>query len=132
MREVDGQMNQNDPYHFSEFPVLETDRLLLRGPVLSDAADIFVFRSDAYVQRFNAKPMVAVSKAEELVEKNRSMFDRQDGILWAVTMNGEDRVIGLVGFSAWSYSNRAMAGCRLVAKCLMLVVGRAFRWSDSW
>ena len=73
-----------DEYQFTEFPLLETERLILREAILSDAADIFVFRSDSYVQRFNSKPMVAVSEAEEMIERNRAMFDRQDGVIWAV------------------------------------------------
>jgi ribosomal-protein-alanine N-acetyltransferase len=103
-------MDPADPNHISLFPILKTKRLILREPVLSDAADIFVFCSDPVVQKYNARPIVSVSEAEELIVRNRAMFHREDGIVWAVTLKGEDRVIGMVGFSAWSYHNRAMAG----------------------
>jgi ribosomal-protein-alanine N-acetyltransferase len=103
-------MNTTDLPTFSEFPVLKTSRLILRELALADATDIFVFRRDPIVQRYNAKPMVDISEARELVERNRAVYLRQDGILWAVTLKGQDIVIGLVGFSQWSYSNRAMLG----------------------
>jgi ribosomal-protein-alanine N-acetyltransferase len=103
-------MNTTEQLDLSEFPIIETQRLVLRQPVLSDAADIFVFRGDPMVQRYNAEPMVDISEARELIERNRAEYLRQDGILWAVTLKGQDTVIGLVGFSQWSYSNRAMLG----------------------
>ena len=103
-------MNTLEQIDFSEFPVLETERLTLREPVLSDAADIFVFRSDPVVQRYNSKPMVDISEVRELIEQHRAIYLRQDGIVWAVTLKGQDAVIGLVGFSNWSYHNRAMLG----------------------
>lgn len=103
-------MDAADEINFTEFPKLQTKRLILRELALSDADDIFVFRSDAYVQRFNAKPMKDVSEARDLVERNKAVFERQDGILWGVTLKKQDTVIGIVGFGQWSYSNRAMLG----------------------
>jgi ribosomal-protein-alanine N-acetyltransferase len=107
-------MATNDEIDFdkwiAEFPTLETERLILRETVLADAADIFVFRSDAYVQRYNSKPMENVSEAVESIKRSRAVYLRQDGISWAVTLKGQDTVIGGVGFSNWSYHNRAMAG----------------------
>jgi ribosomal-protein-alanine N-acetyltransferase len=111
-------MDPDDPNYITLFPILETERLILREPVLSDAADIFVFRSDPVVQKYNARPIMAVSEAEEMIERNRAMFDREDGIVWAVTLKGEDRDIGMVGFSAWSYHNRAMVGYDLAREYL--------------
>ena len=103
-------MNSMDQIDFSEFPILETKRLRLREPVLSDAADIFVFRSDPVVQRYNSKPMEDVSEAKEYVRRHRAEYLNQDGIVWAVTLKAQDTVIGLVGFHNWSYHNRAMLG----------------------
>jgi RimJ/RimL family protein N-acetyltransferase len=36
-------------------PVLVTERLVLRGIVADDAADLFAFRSDPVEQRYNAR-----------------------------------------------------------------------------
>jgi ribosomal-protein-alanine N-acetyltransferase len=103
-------MTSEDEIEFSEFPALETKRLVLREPVLSDAAGFFVFQSDPVVQRYNMNPLENVSEAEELIERNQAIYSRQDGIIWAVTLKGQDTVIGSVGFSAWSYHNRVMLG----------------------
>jgi len=98
-------------FDFSEFPVLETTRLLLREPVLSDAADIFIFRSDPIVQRYNDETMVDLSRARECIEEHHAEYTNHERILWAVTMKERDAVIGLVGFDDWNqYHNRAMLG----------------------
>jgi len=107
-------MNKSDPFDFSKhlavFPVLETERLILREPILTDAADIYAFRSDPVVQKYNARPMTDVSEARGLIEQHQADYLNEDGILWGITLKERDAVIGLVGFSAWSLSNRAMLG----------------------
>lgn len=98
-------------FDFSKFPVLETKRLTLREPVLSDATDIFIFRSDAIVQRYNDEPMTDLSQAKDFIKEHRAEYTNQERILWAVTMKEQDAVIGLVGFGDWNrYHNRAMIG----------------------
>ena len=46
-------------FDFSEFPVLITDRIILRELRKEDAADLLVFRGDAEEQRFNSEPLDA-------------------------------------------------------------------------
>lgn len=100
----------NDETGWSEFPVLNTERLILRQPVLSDAQDVFIFRSDPIVQRFNSNPITEIYEAEELISTINEEYERTDGIIWGITLKGVDRVIGLVGFNQWSYHNRAILG----------------------
>ena len=95
---------------FSDFPVVETERLILREAVEEDAADFFVFRSAPIVQRYNSEPLEEISEAIEQIRQDQAVYARQDGIVWAVTLKPDDTVIGAVGFSAWSYHNRAMLG----------------------
>lgn len=99
-----------DDTGWSEFPVLNTERLNLRQPVLSDAQDVFVLRSDLIVQRFNSEPMTEMSEDEALISMINEGYERTDGIGWGITLKGTDRVIGLVGFNQWSYHNRAILG----------------------
>jgi len=68
-------------FDFSIFPVLETKRLTLREPVLSDAADIFFFRSDAIVQRYNDEPMTDLSQAKDFIKEHRAEYTNQERIL---------------------------------------------------
>jgi len=103
-------MSTIDKFPFPEFPVLQTKRLILREVTLSDAKDVFVFRSDAYVQRYNAKPLEDVSEAREQISEMKAVYERTDGIAWGITHKEQDTIIGMVGFWQWSYSNRVMLG----------------------
>ncbi len=104
-------MNHPRVFDFSAFPTLTTDRLILREPLSSDAADVFVFRSDPVVQKYNAEPMTEVSQAVDFIERMRSQYNEQKRILWAATMRDGHKVIGLVGFGDWDrHHRRAMLG----------------------
>ena len=95
---------------WSEFPVLKTERLLLRQPRLSDAADVFVFSSDPVVQKYNAEPTTDIAEAEELIRAYNAEYEKKDGVIWGITRQGIDTVIGMIGFHYWSVHNRAMLG----------------------
>jgi ribosomal-protein-alanine N-acetyltransferase len=53
----------------SDFPTLETDRLLLRELVADDAPALFAIHGDAPAMRwYGADPMVDVRQAQRLIE----------------------------------------------------------------
>ena len=60
-------------FDFSTFPILTTERLILREVVAADAPDVFIFRSDPEVQkRLNLSPD-QVRKLQNL----QSQYDTQ-------------------------------------------------------
>ena len=61
-------------FDFSEFPIIETPRLILREPVLSDSAELFIFRSDPIVQRYNDELMTDISQAREFIQVHRTEY----------------------------------------------------------
>jgi ribosomal-protein-alanine N-acetyltransferase len=103
-------MNNTKVFDFSSFPVLETERLVLRRVRPSDAADVLVYWGDPYVQRFNGPVYQSVEAVRETIEKAQEKAS-EDGIGWAVTFRGQDKVIGGFGFHDWSrYHRRAEVG----------------------
>ena len=100
----------NDGTGWTEFPVLETERLILRQPKSSDAADVLVFSSDPVVQKYNAVPTTKLSEAEEIINSYNAEYERIDGVVWGITIRGVDSVIGMIGFHYWSVHNRATLG----------------------
>jgi ribosomal-protein-alanine N-acetyltransferase len=98
-------------FDFSNFPTLETKRFILREPVTSDAPDVYVFRSDPEVQKYNDEPMVDVSEAVAFIQEHMDEYAAQQRILWAIAFRDEDRVLGLCGFNYWNrHHNRASIG----------------------
>ena len=69
-------------FDFAAFPTLTTERLRLREPVPADAADVFVFRSDSEVQKYNSAPMRAVADALALITEARAAYAARRRICW--------------------------------------------------
>lgn len=99
------------------FPVLETERLILRKARLSDAADVLVFRGDPVVQRFNDPVMQTVEEVQTLLEELQAETTAREGLCWAVTIKPQDAVVGLFGFHHWNhYHRRAEVGYDLARR----------------
>lgn len=96
----------NQVFDISVFPILKTERLLLRRPETADAADVLAFRGDVYVQRFNSKPITSVGEAEQQILEAQAEYARHEGITWAVTLAGEDKVLGHFALHSWSRNHR--------------------------
>jgi ribosomal-protein-alanine N-acetyltransferase len=92
--------------HLATFPPLETDRLLLRQLVATDAQDAFLFLSDEETMRYyDPAPMTRLEQVEQSIERHRSRFEHHDALRWGITLKGENRVIGNAGYS-WEAENR--------------------------
>ncbi len=66
---------------FATFPVLETERLLLRAVTPDDTADIFRIMSDPRVMRYFGKaPMASLDQAARRADGFRADFEAQTGV----------------------------------------------------
>ncbi|HET9222494.1 MAG TPA: GNAT family protein [Roseiflexaceae bacterium] len=83
---------------FDTFPVLETERLILREIRLSDAEEVFRIYSDPQVMRFwGSAPMASLEEARGQIAGRAAAFSARSGIRWAITRKGDDRLIGSCG-----------------------------------
>ena len=93
-------------FDFSAFPVLITDRIILRELRKEDAADLLVFRGDAEEQRFNSEPLQTLEQSVALIEEVRGDYAAQTGLPWALTLKSSGRVVGLFGYHHWDHYHR--------------------------
>jgi ribosomal-protein-alanine N-acetyltransferase len=100
---------------FDTFPILETDRLIMREIRASDADKIFKMRSNGRINQFIARnEMGKFEKSIELVERTISAYNNGQGIGWAGVLRGKDEIIGTCGFNQIDYQNlRAEIGGEL-------------------
>lgn len=85
--------------NFDPFPVLETERLLLRRTVLDDAQFYFEIRSNKEAMKHICKPLqVSVEDAKALIYKINEMIAFNDGISWAICLKSDNKFIGTVSF----------------------------------
>jgi RimJ/RimL family protein N-acetyltransferase len=103
-----GQMT-NLTFNFESFPVLYTERLILREITASDAEAIFRVRGDIRVTRLNSgKPMESITEARDLIDKSRRAFLDQRRIDWGIVLKSAPQLglIGRVGFNYWLKQDR--------------------------
>lgn len=101
-------MKERSP--MNEFPVLKTDRLLLREFRPTDAQAVFdSFSQEAVTKYINRGPMQSIQEAEKLVEVRTSLFGRGIGIRWAITLiENPDSLIGSCGYYKMDKGNHSV------------------------
>jgi ribosomal-protein-alanine N-acetyltransferase len=81
----------------STFPTLTTERLILRQPLESDAQQIFLLRSDAIVNKYlDRQPGRTVEEALSFIRKVNERFKNNEGLYWAITQAGNEKLIGTI------------------------------------
>lgn len=86
-------------FNFQPFPIITTDRLLLRAINLADANEIFTLRSDKAVLKYLDRPPAKnLEEAIEFIKKNIEQLTANDGISWAITLKDNSSLIGTIGF----------------------------------
>ncbi|WNF25192.1 GNAT family protein [Mesobacillus jeotgali] len=82
-----------------KFPVIETDRLILKEIIRDDAEDIFKYLSDENVMKYyGLEPFKSIDEAMEEIGWYQSIFDEGSGVRWGITLKGHRNVIGSCGF----------------------------------
>lgn len=87
---------------YSEVPVIETKRLVLRKLEMDDAADLFEYASDPAVPRF--MPWEAHSTIEETNEFIRFIleaYEKHRKLTWAIELKTTGKMIGTIDFIKW-------------------------------
>lgn len=92
--------------NFTPFPVLKTERLTLRQLISSDDKDIFALRSDGNVNKYlNRKPSKSIEDAKIFIQNINENIQRNNSIYWAITLNGNDKLIGTICLFDFSNDN---------------------------
>lgn len=85
------------------FPILETERLLLREITIDDAKDIFACFSNENVTRYYGQEKLEdIKQAETFVDFFAKSYTEKRGIRWGIEIKGTQGIIGTIGFNAWS------------------------------
>lgn len=85
---------------FYPFPVLNSQRLLLRKLERSDAAQILQMRSNADIMQYISRPLMHTeAEAIALIELTLQNLEQNNGITWAIALKEKpDMLIGTIGF----------------------------------
>jgi len=94
-------------FDFAAFPVLTTDRLILRQLTHHDAeAMTAIFGSPEVLRFLNNDPVDTREKAIGMIDWLAQNYQDQRGIDWGITRRADDRMIGMCGLYDWDRENR--------------------------
>lgn len=83
--------------NFTPFPILETERLLLRAIETNDALDIFVHRSDDRVNTYlNDWRFTSIKQSQAFIERIQKEVAENKTILWVITQKGHHKFLGTI------------------------------------
>jgi [ribosomal protein S5]-alanine N-acetyltransferase len=81
------------------FPILTTERIVLRELRPSDAERVFALRSDPFVMQHVSRPLAkTLEEATALIDRITATVAANDAVQWAMTLKGDDTFIGIIGF----------------------------------
>lgn len=82
---------------FTPFPILTTERLVLRQLENTDAGEIFQLRTDVIVNQYIDRPKTnSVEEAEEFINKIKKAIKEHQSILWGINFQNESALIGTI------------------------------------
>lgn len=85
--------------NFSPFPVLETERLVLRNLHPDDKEQVFAIRSNATTMQYIPRPLArTVDDAMGVIEMITGFTAGNERINWAITERGNDKLLGIIGY----------------------------------
>lgn len=102
---------------WNDYPMLNTDRLVLREILLSDAKDIYSIYSDPKTAEFDSfVPIKAIGEARDMICSYRRDFEAKKQIRWGIAGKSDNRLIGTCEFMNFDcISRRCEIGCGLVS-----------------
>lgn len=93
------------------FPILETDRLLLREITPEDRHGIFRNFSDKDVaQWFFEEPYSRIEQVDEIIQAFINEFEQGTGLTWAITLKGSSEFVGTCGYGEVEIGSRGEIG----------------------
>lgn len=83
----------------NKFPLIETERLILREVTNEDAENMLTYLSDIEVVRhMGLDPFQSIEDALDEIGWYQSIYENNIGIRWGITLKDSGKVIGSCGF----------------------------------
>ncbi|SHL22623.1 GNAT family N-acetyltransferase [Flavobacterium chilense] len=86
-------------FNFTPFPVLDTERLLLRRITDEDVNEVFELRSNPETMKYIPRPLV--KNSEDALEHIAMIEDKiitNMGINWGITLKDNSKLLGIIGY----------------------------------
>ncbi|MFN0274968.1 MAG: GNAT family N-acetyltransferase [Chitinophagales bacterium] len=83
--------------NFTPFPILTTDRLILRRITRDDAPEMFLMRSNPEVMKYINRPLQkSLEDTFQHIDMITKLLDENEGINWGITLKGSEKIVGSI------------------------------------
>ncbi len=88
------------------FPILATERLIIRQLSVSDVQEIFLLRSNALVNKYlDRPPSKTIDDAKVFIQTINENIQKNNSIYWAITLSDTNKLIGTICLFNFSDDN---------------------------
>ncbi|MET4562338.1 ribosomal-protein-alanine N-acetyltransferase [Lysinibacillus parviboronicapiens] len=89
------------------FPILNTERLVLRELTVKDAQAILdCFSNPDVLRHYGQKPLTSLAQVKQIIDNFSQNYDEKRGIKWGIELKGQEGIIGTIGFQEWSTEHK--------------------------
>ncbi|PXY46588.1 GNAT family N-acetyltransferase [Flavobacterium hydrophilum] len=86
-------------FNFAPFPIVETDRLILRRITNDDVNEVFELRSNPETMKYIPRPLAKTTEdALEHIAMIEEKIATNNGINWGITLKDNLKVLGIIGY----------------------------------
>ncbi len=91
------------------FPILETERLVLRELKEDDAQGVLdCFSNEDVLRYYGQNPLTNIEQVKNIIRNFSTIYEEKRGIKWGIELKEKEGIIGTIGFHDWSSEhNRA-------------------------
>jgi [ribosomal protein S5]-alanine N-acetyltransferase len=87
---------------FGKFPIIETERLRLRGIRPGDVTAVYeIFGDEAVTRYYGLETYTGIEQAAERITLYRQNFMKRQSLRWGITFKDDDWLLGTVGIMNW-------------------------------
>ena len=91
---------------FTSFPILKTERLILRQLENSDDNEIFALRSNDNVNKYlDRQPGKSIDDAKAFIQTINENIQKNNSFYWGITLNTSGKLIGTICLFGFSEAN---------------------------
>lgn len=89
------------------FPVIRTERLILRQVSHDDVQAVFDMRSDPETMKYIPRPVARnLEDAMSIIRAMELGQQKKESINWAITLAGDNRLLGIIGYPRMDKEHR--------------------------
>ncbi|MFJ8260975.1 GNAT family N-acetyltransferase [Rummeliibacillus sp. NPDC094406] len=89
------------------FPMLETERLVLRELLEDDAQGLLnCFSNEDVLRYYGQKPLVDKGQVKNIIRNFSINYKEKRGIKWGIELKETEEIIGTIGFHDWSSEHK--------------------------